>query len=87
MEAGDQTESRRQNACGTPLTDIFCLYAAQYLYIFVREPFIKTFMNDVGTFTRNHPNFNLNKKIMTILQRKTDPLKNHSTAQTDSNDP
>ena len=84
---GDQTKLRRPNACGIPLTDIFCLYAAQYLYIFVREPFIKTFTNDVGTFTREPSQLQSEQKIMTIPQRETDPLKNHSTAQTDSNDP
>ena len=62
-------------------------HAAQYLYIFVREPFIKTFINDVGTFTREPSQLQSEQKIMTIPQRETDPLKNHSTAQTDSNDP
>ena len=62
-------------------------HAAQYLYIFVKEPFIKTSMNDVGTFTREASQLQSEQKIMTIPQRKTDPLKNYSTAQTDSNDP
>ena len=62
-------------------------HAVQYLYIFVREPFIKTFMNDAVTFTREPSQLRSEQKIMTSPQRKTDPLKNHSTAQTDSNDP
>ena len=44
-------------------------------------------MNDVGTFTREASQLQSEQKIMTIPQRKTDPLKNYSTAQTDSNDP